>query len=143
MSTHSRNQPVIIYDTAAKLVARALAYAEQNGWAVAAVVVDPWGAVVASGRMDGVPAPVHDFAADKAYTATLGKTTRAFNERMGSGKDLELGLQNRPRLCAWEGGLPIHVDGQLIGALGVSGAAGPEDATCAQAALVILNKPSI
>ncbi len=138
MPSHARSQQVITYAAAAELVARALDHARQNGWSVAAVAVDPWGAVVASGRMDGVPAPIHDFAADKAYTAILGKPTRAFNERMASGKDLELGMINRPRLCAWEGGMPIHAGGVLIGALGVSGAAGPEDAACAEAALAVL-----
>lgn len=138
MTAHARNQPVMTYETATKLVARALAHATESGWAVAAVAVDPWGAIIASGRMDGVPAPVHDFAADKAYTATLGKSSHAFGERMGSAKGLELGLINRPRLCAWEGGVPVHVDGQLIGALGVSGAAGPEDVACAKAALEVL-----
>lgn len=138
MTAHVRNQPVMTYETAMKLVAGALAQATKNGWAVAAVAVDPWGAIIASGRMDGVPAPVHDFAADKAYTATLGKTSLAFAERMGSAKELELGLINRPHLCAWEGGVPVLIDGELVGALGVSGATGPEDAACAEAALDVL-----
>ena len=140
MSSPSRDQPVIAYAAAARLVARALEHAEGNGWAVAAVAVDPWGSIVASGRMDGVPAPVHDFAADKAYTAVLGKSSREFGARMSSGKELELGMVNRPRLCAWEGGVPVVVDGVLIGALGVSGAAGPEDAACAEAALTALDE---
>ena len=139
MPAFTRTQTVITYAAADELVQRALAHAAANGWAVAAVVVDPWGAIVASGRMDGVPAPIHDFAADKAFTAMLGKSTRAFNERMSSGKELQLGLLNRPRLCAWEGGVPVLVDGVLIGALGVSGAAGPEDAACAEAAVTIFD----
>ena len=132
---HSRNQPIITYASAAKLVSSAIAHAEENGWAVAVAVVDPGGAVLASGRMDGVVPPIHDFAVDKAFTAALGKPTLAFNERMASGKELELGLVNRPRLCAWEGGLPIRENGTVIGAIGVSGAAGPEDGACAAAAL--------
>ena len=71
MSSPSRDQPVIACEAAASLVARALEHAEGNGWAVSAVAVDPWGLIVASGRMDGVPAPVHEFAADTAYTAIL------------------------------------------------------------------------
>ena len=82
MSSPSRDQPVIAYAAAARLVARALDHAEGNGWAVAAVAVDPWGSIFASGRMDGVPAPVHDFAADKAYTAILGKSSREFGARI-------------------------------------------------------------
>ena len=138
MSSPTRNQQVITHETASKLVARAVSHAADNGWSVAVVAVDPWGAVVAAARMDGVPAPVYDIAADKAYTAVLGRTTRAFNERMASGPDMQLGLLNRPRLCAWEGGVPIRVDGQLAGALGISGATAPEDAACAEHALAIL-----
>lgn len=138
MSLTIRTQAVISYATAADLVQGALSHAEDNGWAVAAVAVDPWGAVVASGRMDGVPAPILEFATDKAYTAILGNPTRDFNERTSSGKGLELGMVNRPRLCAWEGGLPVFVEGALIGALGVSGAAGPEDAACATVAVARL-----
>ena len=135
---HSRSQPVLRYSAAKELVALAIAHAEENGWNVAVAVLDTSGHMLAAGRMDGVPSPILDFAADKAFTSTLGKTSLAFGERMGSSKDLELGLLNRPRLCAWEGGLPIQIDGQLIGALGVSGATGPEDAACAESALLSL-----
>ncbi|WP_170327611.1 GlcG/HbpS family heme-binding protein [Ruegeria arenilitoris] len=114
-------------------VQEALAHAAENGWQVAAVVVDPSGHMVAAGRMDGTPAAVADFASDKARTAVLGKTTRAFAERMLSAPALQLGLANRPNLCAWDGGMPILEDGQLIGAIGVSGAAGPDDILCAEA----------
>ena len=66
--------PVISYDLARRLVETAMAHATQNGWRVAVVVLDPWGAVVASGRMDGVSPAILEIASDKAYTATLGRT---------------------------------------------------------------------
>ncbi|WP_170406296.1 GlcG/HbpS family heme-binding protein [Ruegeria arenilitoris] len=114
-------------------VQEALAHAAENGWQVAVVVVDPGGHMVAAGRMDGAAAAVADFALDKARTAVLGKTTRAFAERMLSAPALQMGLANRPNLCAWDGGMPILEEGQLIGAIGVSGAAGPDDILCAEA----------
>ncbi|MEM8630392.1 MAG: heme-binding protein [Pseudomonadota bacterium] len=135
MTTASHGVQVISHDCAKRLIDRAMAHARQNAWHVAVVVLDPWGAVVASGRMDGVPPAILNIACDKAYTAALGKSTRAFYERMSSSPDLAMGLQNRDRLCAWEGGLPIRQGEVLIGAIGVSGAAGPEDVACAQAAL--------
>ncbi|MDE0697731.1 MAG: heme-binding protein [Boseongicola sp.] len=138
MSEHSRSVPVVSCDCAVGLVEAARCHARENGWSVAVAVVDPWGAVVASGRMDGVPPAVLEFATDKAYTAALGKSSKAFFERMSSSDELTLGLQTRPRLCAWEGGLPIHEGDQLVGAIGVSGAAGPEDSACAGAALTSL-----
>lgn len=127
--------PVITHETAMRLVEGAMAHAVENAWCVAVVVLDPWGAVVASGRMDGVSPAILEIASDKAYTASMGKSTRAFYERMSSSPDLAMGLQNRQRFCAWEGGVPIRENGQLIGAIGVSGAAGPEDVACAMAAL--------
>jgi len=135
MKRPSRTQPVITYEAAETLVRAALGHAGAKGWKVAAVVVDPSGHVVASGRMDEVPAPVYDIACDKALTTTLGRSTLAFYERMASSTELTLGLSNRPRLCAWQGGLPILEGGTLIGGLGVSGATGPEDEECAAAAL--------
>ena len=126
----------ISYTAAARLVEAALAHAADNGWRVAAVVVDPSGHPVALGRMDGVPAPVVDYASDKAYTAgTLGKSSHAFGQRMTSAPDLTLGAANRPRVCAWQGGVAILEDGTLIGGLGVSGATGPEDEECAARAV--------
>ena len=126
----------ISYAAATRLVEAALAHAASNGWRVAAMVVDPAGHPVALGRMDGVPAPVVDYATDKAYTAgTLGKSSGAFGERMNSAPGLTLGAANRPRTCAWDGGLAIFEDGTLVGGIGVSGAAGPEDVQCAERAV--------
>ncbi len=135
MTAYLRKQAIITYSAAAQLVGAAIAHAEANGWSIAVAVVEPSGALLASGRMDGVAPTILEFALDKAFTASLGKSSLAFNHRMASSKDLELGLVNRPRVCAWEGGLPILVENTLIGAIGVSGAAGPEDAACAAAAL--------
>ena len=135
MPEHSRTQKIISFEAATRLVNLAVAHADSNGWAVAVVVVDPSGQVVASGRMDGVPGPVIEFAADKAYTAILGKSTQAFFERMSSSPELEMGVMNRSRLCAWDGGVPAIDGGMVIGAIGVSGAAGPDDVACAEAAL--------
>ncbi len=129
-------QPTVSYESAKALVERALAHAAANGWTVAAAVCDPGGALVAFGRIDGTPAPVCDYAIDKAWTAaTLGKSTAAFGERMTSRPTLTAGLSNRPRACAWDGGLPIVAEGAVVGGVGVSGALGPDDVACAEAAL--------
>lgn len=135
MTPVTREVAVITHEAAAALVAAAIDHARTRGWRVAAVVLDPSGALVAAGRMDGVAPAILQIAEDKAYTACLGKSTAAFYERMASAPDLTLGLQTRPRLCAWEGGVPLYVAGALVGALGVSGAAGPEDVACAEAAM--------
>jgi glc operon protein GlcG len=103
---------------------------------VCVAVCDSSGLGVSMGRMDDVPASVVDFATDKAFTAAMsGQSTHAFFERMSTSTLLSMGLANRPRLITWEGGLPIMEDGVVIGGLGVSGAAGPEDVECATVAL--------
>ncbi|MBT6508195.1 MAG: heme-binding protein [Marinovum sp.] len=106
---------------------------------MAAAVLDPSGHVVASGRMDGALAPILDFTIDKAYTSTMGNTSHAFAERMNSSVGLPMGAANRPRLCAWDGGVPIYEGSALIGALGVSGATGQEDIQTAAVAEVGLS----
>lgn len=134
--TATRIVSLITYAAAQRAVESALAHAAKSGWKVAAAVCDPSGALVAFGRLDGTPAPVGDFAIDKAYTAaTLRNSTRAFGERMASRPLLSLGLANRPRMLAWEGGLPIEIDGSVVGGIGVSGAAGEEDEACAAVAI--------
>lgn len=134
-TTDTTEVRIVAYRTASSMIDAAMEHARDNGWRVAVAVLDPWGAVVASGRMDGVSHIVLEIAVDKAFTATLGKSTRAFQERMASSQNLSMGVQNRSRLCAWEGGLPILRSKEQVGAIGVSGAAGPEDVACAEAAL--------
>ena len=126
--------PTIRYGCARALVSSAIEHAEANGWRIAVAVLDPAGHVVASGRMDGVAPPILDYAVDKAFTATLGKATTDYFARMNSDPSLAMGAANRPRLCAWDGGLPIYDGADLIGTIGVSGAAGEEDIACGEAA---------
>ncbi|WP_170335414.1 GlcG/HbpS family heme-binding protein [Ruegeria arenilitoris] len=126
---------MITQEAANAAVQAALSNANNNGWAVAAIVVDASGHMVAAGRSDSAPAAVAEFARDKAQTAVLGKTTRDFAKRMLSSPELQLGMINRGTLCAWDGGVPIRENGVLIGAIGVSGAAGPDDVKCATAGI--------
>ena len=143
MTLRSRKQPVILYACAVELIQLAFAHAQGQGWSVAAAVLDHAGHVVASGRMDGVAPQILEFATDKAHTALLGRSSAEFQARMASEDGLRMGLANRPRLCAWEGGLPVREAGALIGAIGVSGAAGPEVAACARAALHALGLDAV
>ena len=135
MQQATHDVSVIAYGTATDLIEKATSHASKNGWNVAVVVVDPWGATVASARMDGVSPTILEIAGDKAFTAAMGRSTLAFYERMSSSPELAMGLQNRKRFCAWEGAVPIRSNGKLVGAIGVSGATGPEDVSCAEFAL--------
>ena len=132
----ARPIPTITYATAARIVADAIGHAASLNERVAAVVVDPGGHVVAAGRMDGASAAVLDFATDKAYTAAmLEQPTRDVASEMIESRQQAYGALSRPRLCAWDGGLPIREGGVIIGAVGVSGAPGEIDIACGEAAL--------
>lgn len=123
-------------EAARKIADAAIARAEADDQKIAVAIVDQEGAPLALLRMDGVPAPIAEFALDKAYTAAVtGSATKDFFAHIDSSPALRLGLISRSRLLVWGGGVPARVGGQTVGGIGVSG--GPEDAdiACAEAAL--------
>lgn len=139
MSGLIRHRAVLTTATAERLAQAGLAYARSNSMMVAVAVVDETGAAIVLVRMDGANPAVADLALDKAYTsANTGAPTEAFGELMLSRPGLALGLSNRPRLMTWGGGVPVRVDGQVVGAIGVSGGPEDDDIACARAALAAL-----
>ena len=130
------HQTSISASEALDLVQRVRDHAEGLGLVIAVSVVDAQGIVLACLRMDRAAPPILEFATDKAFTAaTMRRTTEAFAARMAESASLTMGLANRPRLLAWGGGLPIVLNGAVIGGIGVSGAKDYEDIACAEAAL--------
>jgi uncharacterized protein GlcG (DUF336 family) len=111
--------------------------ASKRGVAMGAAVVDPGGALVAAQRMDGAQLVAVDLATDKAFTAVaFGAPTEAWAEstRPGEG-DWGLSTVLGGRIVVFAGGLPIVVDGEVVGGLGVSGSAAAVDRACAEAGL--------
>jgi glc operon protein GlcG len=111
----------------------ALAEARQNNWTVAVAVVDPAGILVYFEKMDNTQVGSADIAIGKARSAVLFKRpTKVFQETLAAGGDglRILGLHGAVPL---EGGIPLLVDGKIIGAIGVSGATTPQDGQCAKA----------
>lgn len=131
------NQPTISWQAAHAAVAAALAQAEQLGVRINVAIVDRSGLLVAFLRAPGAPLHSMDIARDKAYTAaSFGVNTAQWSERLaGKSEGLQKGLILQPRLVIFGGGLPIKVDGQLIGGIGVSGASEAQDEECARAGL--------
>jgi uncharacterized protein GlcG (DUF336 family) len=135
-----RHRVVLTTATAERLAQAALAHANANAMSVAVAVVDEAGDAIVLIRMDGANPAVADLALDKAYTAAnTGAPTEAFGELMLSRPGLALGLSNRPRLLTWGGGVPVRADGQVVGAVGVSGGTEADDIACARAALAALS----
>ncbi|MFD1861040.1 heme-binding protein [Aeromicrobium camelliae] len=96
-------------------------------------VTDPSGHLIAFRRMDGAGLVSIDTAIGKARTAAhLGKASREFEELIDDGKPAML---STPGLVPLRGGLPVIVAGEVVGALGVSGATGDIDERIAAAAI--------
>lgn len=130
----------ITVDDARKAVAAAIAEAQQNHWYMAAAVVDPDGELVYFERMDNVQRGSIKVAIEKAASsARYKRPTKVFEAAVaGGGAGVRiLGLDGAVPL---EGGLPIVVDGKLIGAIGLSGDLSSNDGKCAQAGLDALAK---
>ena len=124
-------------DLALRLIDGACQEAARRKVSMGLAVVDSAGGVVASARMDGAQLVAVDLATDKAYTAVaFGQPTEAWSaSTQPGGADWGLTTTLGGRLVVFAGGLPVHVDGQVVGAIGVSGAAADVDRACAQAGI--------
>jgi uncharacterized protein GlcG (DUF336 family) len=128
----------ISFDLAQKMVAAAVAKATEIGVSENIVILDDGGNLKAFGRMDGAPLPTIEMAQNKAYTALLGVSTQDFFNFIKSDPSLLAGVPTLSRIAAWGGGFPITVNGEVVGAIGVSGApAVQNDVDCASAALAL------
>lgn len=110
--------------------------AQQQGWAVAIAVVDDGGHPLALERLDGC-APIGAYiATEKARSAALGRReTKGYEDMVNGGRSAFL---SAPLLTALEGGVPLLVDGQVIGAVGVSGVKAEQDVQVARAGIAAL-----
>lgn len=125
--------PSITLEAAKKVAEPALAEAVKNHWTIAVAVVDPSGNLVYYEKMDNTQLGSANIALDKARTAALFKrSTKEFQDPLaaGGGGLRILGLQG---VTPVEGGIPLLVDGKIVGAIGASGASSAQDAQCAKA----------
>src|ERR1700726_893726 len=126
-------------ELAQKMVNAAVAKARDLGVHENVAILDDGGSLKAFGRMDGASVPTIEIAQRKAYTALFGVSTQDFFNFIQGDPSLLAGIPTLPRVAAWGGGFPIQVDGEIIGAIGVSGAPKVEnDVDCARAALALV-----
>ncbi len=123
----------ISLENAKKAAGPALAEAEKNHWNMAVAVVDPSGNLVYYEKMDNTQLGSANVAIDKARSAALYKRpSKAFEDAVaGGGGGLRV-LQLRGA-TPLEGGIPLVMDGKIVGAIGVSGGTGSQDGQCAKA----------
>lgn len=124
---------------AKKVADAALAPAKANGWTMVIAIVDPGGHLVYLEKLDQTQVGSVVIAEQKARSAAIFKRpTKMFQERLARGGDGLLVLRLAGAIPV-EGGLPIVVDGKLVGALGVSGGSSAEDEVCAVAGAAALS----
>ena len=129
----------ISYELAQKMVDAAVAKASELGVAENVAILDDGGNLKAFSRMDGAPIPTTEMAQNKAYTALLGVSTQDFFNFIRGDPSLLAGIPTLARVAAWGGGFPIKVNGEVVGAIGVSGAPTVQnDEECARAALALV-----
>jgi NAD(P)-dependent dehydrogenase (short-subunit alcohol dehydrogenase family)/uncharacterized protein GlcG (DUF336 family) len=121
-------------DAGRQAVAAAVNNATSIGVSVSVAVVDRAGHLVTYDRMDGAPLLTGQLAQDKAYTvAAFGLPTHAWWDMIRDEPSLLHGVIKTDRLIVYGGGLPITHDGELVGAIGVSGGTPEQDKTIAEA----------
>jgi glc operon protein GlcG len=125
----------VTLERAKRLVAAAEAEARKHDFLMAFAIVEPSGALVAFERMDGVQYGSLEVAQAKARAAALyRRPSKAWADAIAAGKP---GVVTFPNVVAAEGGIPIVVDGKIIGAIGVSGGTSEQDGAVAMAALAV------
>ena len=123
-------------DLALSLLARVREEAQARGLSLAAAVVDDAGQVLASQRMDGAALGAMQLALGKAFTAASWATPSGeFSGSTQPGGDDWGWNTTDPRIVVYAGGLPLLVDGELVGGIGASGGTAAEDEECVTAAV--------
>ena len=127
-------------ELAQKMVNAAVAKARELGVSENVAILDDGGNLKAFSRMDGAPLPSIEMAQNKAYTALFGVSTQDFFNFIQGDPSLLAGVPTLARIAAWGGGFPIKVGGEVVGAIGLSGAPTVEnDVDCARAALALVS----
>ena len=134
-SAHAQAMPnpygPISLEVARKVADAAIAEGRKNGWNVAAAVVDSAGDLVFFERMDNTQSASMIIAQEKARTAARFKRpSKSLEDALAGGRQAILGI---PGATPVEGGIPLVIDGKIVGAIGVSGAKSSEDAQIGRA----------
>jgi molybdate transport system substrate-binding protein len=128
----------ITLENAEKVAASALAEAQKNKWTMTLAVIGVDGELVFFERMDGAEIASVQLAMDKAHSSVLyRRPTKVFQDALGGGPDglRVLGLRGAVPL---DGGMPLVLDGRVVGGIGVSGGTNVQDGQCAREGAAVL-----
>lgn len=108
----------------------------KQNWAVSIAIVDDGGHLLWLQRLDGAPLTSMQIATGKAHTSAMGRRpSKSYADRIAGGEIVVLSMPGG--LTFLEGGEPILIDGECVGAVGVSGVKSAEDAQIARAGVSI------
>lgn len=125
-------------EIAKEISAAAEAEAVKNSWTMVIAIVDDGGRLMHLIRRDGTQYGSIEVAQDKARTAiAFRRPSKALEDAVAGGRNAILGLNGATPI---EGGIPIVVDGEMVGAIGVSGGSSAQDGQVAQAGINALEK---
>lgn len=131
-----RSKPALTNDDVVTMADAAVAHALTHQWNVTISIVDDGGHLLWLRRLDGASPSTVDMAIGKARTAALGRReSRLYEEIIRQGRTAFL---SAPLTAMVEGGVPIVADGEVVGAVGVSGVKSADDAAVARAAIAAL-----
>ena len=137
-AAQTADRKVITLDGAKAILAAAEAEAAKNKWTVAIAVVDESGNLIAFHKLDDTQMGSIDIAIGKARTAArMKRPTKALEDAVAGGRTVMLAVEG---ITPLEGGVPVLLDGRVIGAVGVSGVTSQQDAQVAQAGAAALKK---
>lgn len=130
-------KPTLALSDLRTMAAAAEAEATQHGWAVTIAIVDDGGHLLWLQRLDGAAPISSEIAPAKARTAAVGRReSKVYEDMINQGR---VSFLSAPTLTGLlEGGVPIQVNGQCVGAIGVSGVKSAEDAQIARAGIAAL-----
>lgn len=121
-------------ERAKSVAAAALEEAKKNNWRMAVAIVGPDGNVIYYEQMDGAQNASFQLAHGKARTSALfRRSSKVFVDQFAAGNVAFMTFPDGARPVASEGGLPIILEGKIIGAIGVSGGTGQQNGVAATA----------
>jgi glc operon protein GlcG len=137
MGTLMKTKPMLTLEDVKKIAGAAEAEALSHAWAVTISIVDDGGHLLWLQRLDGAAPISAHIAPAKAHTAALGqRESKVYEDMINQGRTAFLSAPEVRGLL--EGGVPILVQGQCVGAVGVSGVKASEDVQIAKAGIAAL-----
>ena len=132
-----KSKPVLTASDVKQMLQAAEAHALANQWAVTIAVTDDGGHLLGMLRLDGAPPVSAHIAPAKAHTAAVGRReSKVYEDIVNGGR---YALLSAPLIEGMlEGGVPVVVEGQVVGAVGVSGVQSQQDAEIARAGIATL-----